>query len=48
MIIRQSSKADNFQVQEEWKDRVALVAEDYLHGLITVVNELVRFFLSTK
>ncbi|TFK52559.1 Translin [Heliocybe sulcata] len=26
----------------EWKDRFALPAEDYLHGLITLVNELSR------
>lgn len=28
-------------VKEEWKDRVALPVEDYLHGVISVVNELV-------
>lgn len=28
-------------VQEEFKDRVALPVEDYLHGVISVVNELV-------
>lgn len=28
-------------VEEKWSDRLALPAEDYLHGLITVVNELV-------
>lgn len=29
-------------MQDRWKDRVNLSAEDYLHGLITMVNELVR------
>lgn len=29
-------------VKDEWKDRFSLTAEDYLHGLITLVNELVR------
>ena len=29
-------------VKEEWKDRFVLTAEDYLHGVISVVNELVR------
>jgi hypothetical protein len=28
-------------VKEEWKDKFAVTAEDYLHGLITLVNELV-------
>lgn len=28
-------------VKEEWKDRLAISAEDYLHGLISLVNELV-------
>ncbi|KAG5645473.1 hypothetical protein DXG03_006018 [Asterophora parasitica] len=29
-------------VKDEWKDRLALPVEDYLHGLISLVNELVR------
>ncbi|KDQ62428.1 hypothetical protein JAAARDRAFT_121764 [Jaapia argillacea MUCL 33604] len=29
-------------IHDEWKDRLALPAEDYLHGLITLVNELSR------
>ncbi|KAF8967046.1 Translin [Flammula alnicola] len=29
-------------VKEEWSDRLALPVEDYLHGLITLVNELSR------
>ncbi|KAJ3716911.1 translin [Lentinula raphanica] len=29
-------------MQEEWHDRVHLAVEDYLHGLITMVNELSR------
>ncbi|KAL0579131.1 hypothetical protein V5O48_002863 [Marasmius crinis-equi] len=29
-------------IQDDWKDRVALSAEDYLHGVITLVNELSR------
>lgn len=28
-------------VKAEWKDRIALSNEDYLHGVISVVNELV-------
>jgi hypothetical protein len=30
-------------VRDEWKDRFSLTPEDYLHGVITVINELVRF-----
>jgi hypothetical protein len=30
-----------YAVKEEWKDRLAISAEDYLHGLISLVNELV-------
>lgn len=29
------------QVKDEWQDRLALSAEDYLHALISMVNELV-------
>ena len=29
-------------VEEEWNERVSLIPEDYLHGVITVINELVR------
>lgn len=31
-----------FLVREEWKDRFSLTPEDYLHGVITAINELVR------
>ncbi|KAJ7459855.1 Translin [Mycena latifolia] len=30
-------------IQEEWKDRFSLPVEDYLHGLISMVNELSRY-----
>ncbi|KAJ7644129.1 Translin [Roridomyces roridus] len=30
-------------IQDEWKDRFSLPVEDYLHGLITMVNELARY-----
>ena len=32
----------SFLVKEEWKDRFPLTPEDYLHGVITAINELVR------
>ncbi|KIJ54641.1 hypothetical protein M422DRAFT_774905 [Sphaerobolus stellatus SS14] len=30
-------------VKEEWRDRFYIQAEDYLHGLISLVNELSRY-----
>jgi len=41
-LLSLENTSDMLGMQEEWKDRVTLVAEDYLHGLITVVNELSR------
>lgn len=35
------SSPDNL-VKAEWADRVALPVEDYLHGVISLVNDLVR------
>jgi hypothetical protein len=35
-------------VKEEWKDRLAISAEDYLHGLISLVNELVRLQIGAQ
>lgn len=32
-------------VKDEWSDRLAIYAEDYLHGIISLVNELVRLKL---
>ncbi|KAH9980279.1 translin [Lactifluus volemus] len=34
--------AEQLGIREEWKDRFSLTPEDYLHGVITVVNELSR------
>jgi len=34
--------AEILGIKEEWKDRIALPVEDYLHGLISLVNELSR------
>ncbi|KAJ7095874.1 Translin [Mycena belliarum] len=33
-------------IQEEWKDRFSLPVEDYLHGLISMVNELSRYVVN--
>ncbi|KAF8500997.1 translin [Russula emetica] len=34
--------AEQLGIREEWKDRFSLTPEDYLHGVITVINELSR------
>jgi hypothetical protein len=36
------SVAEQLGIREEWNDRFSLVPEDYLHGVITVINELSR------
>ncbi|KAJ7250876.1 Translin [Mycena haematopus] len=33
-------------IREEWKDRFSLPVEDYLHGLISMVNELSRYAIN--
>ncbi|KAJ7366862.1 Translin [Mycena albidolilacea] len=33
-------------IDEEWKDRFSLPVEDYLHGVISVVNELSRYAIN--
>jgi hypothetical protein len=37
-----SSDVRSVLVREEWNDRFSLTPEDYLHGVITLINELVR------
>ncbi|KAJ4482135.1 translin [Lentinula aciculospora] len=41
-LISLESTSDMLGMQEKWQDRVHLAVEDYLHGLITMVNELSR------
>ncbi|KAJ7600593.1 Translin [Mycena floridula] len=41
-LISLPQTAQVLGINDEWKDRVSLPAEDYLHGLITLVNELSR------
>jgi len=43
---RPSCYARFILVKEEWKDRFSLTPEDYLHGVITAINELVRIHQS--
>ncbi|KAG5652967.1 hypothetical protein H0H81_002865 [Sphagnurus paluster] len=39
---RSESLSEILGLKDEWSDRLALPVEDYLHGLISLVNELVR------
>ncbi|KAK7056795.1 Protein phosphatase 2C 2 [Paramarasmius palmivorus] len=41
-LISLQATSDILGMQDDWKDRVMLSAEDYLHGIISVVNELSR------
>ncbi|KAK1229882.1 hypothetical protein PQX77_007054 [Marasmius sp. AFHP31] len=41
-LVSLKQTSDILGIQEDWKDRVTLSAEDYLHGVITLVNELSR------
>jgi len=34
--------AEQLGIEEEWNERFSLIPEDYLHGVITVINELSR------
>ncbi|TFK27977.1 translin [Coprinopsis marcescibilis] len=42
-----SAVSDRLGIKEEWKDRVSLAIEDYLHGIISVVNELSRLAVNS-
>ncbi|KAG7088419.1 hypothetical protein E1B28_012415 [Marasmius oreades] len=46
-LISLKQTSDILGMQDEWKDRVALSAEDYLHGIITLVNELSRLAVNS-
>ncbi|KAF8073605.1 Translin [Lyophyllum atratum] len=41
-LISLPQVAEILGIKDEWKDRLALPVEDYLHGLISLVNELSR------
>ncbi|KAF7288568.1 hypothetical protein HMN09_01385900 [Mycena chlorophos] len=42
-LISLEKSAELLGIQDEWKDRIILPVEDYLLGLINMVNELSRF-----
>lgn len=39
--------SDVLGIKDEWKERFALTAEDYLHGLISLINELSRLSVNS-
>ncbi|KAI0372129.1 Translin [Pilatotrama ljubarskyi] len=41
-LLSLSQVAEILAIKPEWQDRFALSAEDYLHGVISLVNELSR------
>ncbi|KNZ81273.1 Translin [Termitomyces sp. J132] len=41
-LIPLSKVSEMLGIEAEWEDRLALPVEDYLHGLISLVNELSR------
>jgi len=45
LSIKECSEQIGFQ--SEWKDRIYLQVEDYLHGLVSVVNELSRLAVNS-
>ncbi|KAF9267417.1 Translin [Marasmius fiardii PR-910] len=46
-LISLKQASDILGMQDEWKDRIALAVEDYLHGIITLVNELSRLAVNS-
>jgi len=42
-LLSQPEVSSVLKIKVEWKDRFTLQAEDYLHGLINLVNELSRW-----
>ncbi|EIM85788.1 translin [Stereum hirsutum FP-91666 SS1] len=42
-LLSMAVTSDQLGIRGEWKDRFVLSVEDYLHGVITMVNELSRF-----
>ncbi|KIM65921.1 hypothetical protein SCLCIDRAFT_112103 [Scleroderma citrinum Foug A] len=41
-LISLAQTSQTLGIKEEWKDRFCIAVEDYLHGLISLVNELSR------
>ncbi|KAI0250821.1 translin [Lactifluus subvellereus] len=45
-LVPLNTVAEQLGIREEWKDRFSLTPEDYLHGVITVINELSRLVVN--
>ncbi|KAI0039678.1 translin [Auriscalpium vulgare] len=46
-LLSLAATSEQLGVREEWKDRFIISVEDYLHGLITMVNELSRLAVNS-
>jgi len=46
-LISLSHASEILGIKEEWSDRLAISVEDYLHGLISLVNELSRLAVNS-
>ncbi|TCD66619.1 hypothetical protein EIP91_001129 [Steccherinum ochraceum] len=46
-LLSLSEATDILGIKSEWQDRFSLPIEDYLHGLITLVNELSRLAVNS-
>ncbi|EMD39967.1 hypothetical protein CERSUDRAFT_132670 [Gelatoporia subvermispora B] len=46
-LLTLPSVSEILGIKDEWNDRFALSAEDYLHGLISLVNELSRLAVNS-
>ncbi|KAI5986160.1 Translin [Pisolithus albus] len=46
-LISLEQTSETLGIKEEWKDRFCIAVEDYLHGLITMVNELSRLAVNS-
>ncbi|KAH8104551.1 Translin [Cristinia sonorae] len=46
-LLGLSETSEILGIQAEWQDRFTLAIEDYLHGLITLVNELSRLAVNS-
>ncbi|VDC00772.1 unnamed protein product [Peniophora sp. CBMAI 1063] len=46
-LLSLESTCDQLGIKSEWKDKFQLAVEDYLHGVITLVNELSRLAINS-
>jgi len=46
-LIGMTETSNQLGIQQEWADRFTLATEDYLHGIITLINELSRLAVNS-